>query len=695
MKTKIFLERKSKIVVKTMISPDKANRVVLVTAIKNIESLGYMFSPEIISILADYSEKNIIKFYEKVSKAIKEIIGVRKFKPMYPNFPKQVMEMDEFELYFNAILHYLSNELQEYKVEKRPALKEKTKIKTINLGTDEEFFEIFKNIIGSKVAMSPKDKEDVVWFISQYGGLLSGYFPEKIENKENLAFLTGVLKQNDLVSDEFIKKYFKTATDVLRYVTALSGGDVSLAGNTKFKKFRRAERSFILNILNNCKNISEDMLKYKNKWIKLGEILHPFEYQYKYINAVSAFNNIRNQPKLIPTFNNEFEKAIKNNDLDKVIKILTSRPGEFGRKLDWVLRTFPKMLDREKIATAFESVTDKISTTILLQLITHFRNRKNIKYRCFIPKGQISKLMLINNNVPHINSFVTKHIVDWCEETLIKRFSKRESLGKVYIDKKLRNYTVPFAMRSANRALNTVARGSKIHVNGKKEAKTLRMFIWWKQSKNERVDIDLSAMAYSENWEYVQHISFTNLKDSMGIHSGDIVDAPKGASEFIDIDIEKAREINARYIIMNVISYTQQKFEDLPECFAGCMLRKNNMSGEIYDPRTVEYKFDLTGKNRYNIPLIFDLKKRNIIWCDMDLAKAPAINCVETNQTGIIAIGKALTTINKPDLDTLFDLHFQARGTQIVKDKKDADTIFSIDEGIKPTDIDIITSKYL
>ena len=87
----------------------------------------------------------------------------------------------------------------------------------------------------------------------------------------------------------------------------------------------------------------------------------------------------------------------------------------------------------------------------------------------------------------------------------------------------------------------------------------IRFFLWWKEGKIDgkatgRVDLDLSATIFRSNWKYMNHISYTNLKEAkLGCcHSGDITSAPKGASEFIDIDLEKVRAAGGRY----AVSYT-------------------------------------------------------------------------------------------------------------------------------------------
>lgn len=695
MQNEIYLRRSCKIILSKKDS--KNSKRILATFLKNISSIGFTFSKQIIDILKTYSIDEINHFYKNISKDLKTMLGNVEHKPMYPNFPEQVMEMSEFELYFNAIIHYVTLELPEIELKKRSELKELSKLRIIKLGTKVEFINIFKNILRSNVALSTQDKEDVKWFIKQYRQNIKEYLPEKIENKENMSFIISILKEEQLLSDEILSKYFKTATDVLRFITALSDGDVSLASNTKFINFKRSDRKVFLKILENAhSNIAEDMLRYKNKWLRIGEILHPSEYKIQFPKVYKAFDAIRND-KHINTFNNLFEEYIKEKDLNKLLKLLCERPGEFARRLDRVLRNFSV---HTKILTKFKSIANKVSSQVLLQNISHFKHRNTDAYRVFFPKGNITKAQLIDNKLSKIKDTTCKKVIDICEKALIKQFSKKEKLGKVYIDEKLKDYTVPFALRSASKSLRTVTRGSKIKLDA---GNTIRMFIHWKNIKPSenawdynRVDIDLSAEMFDKNFKYLEHVSYTNLRSAnyKAAHSGDITSAPNGASEFIDIDIESALKYNAKYIVMNILSFTQQEFSEIPECFAGCMMRKECNSGEIYEPKTVKDRFDLASASKIAIPLIFDLENKQIIWCDMSLTTRARYNAIECNQTGIIATAKALTNLSKPNLYDLFMLHAKARG-KLVKTEKSAKTMFSVDKGVTPFDIEKITSEYL
>ncbi|WP_276365377.1 hypothetical protein [Chryseolinea sp. H1M3-3] len=110
---------------------------------------------------------------------------------------------------------------------------------------------------------------------------------------------------------------------------------------------------------------------------------------------------------------------------------------------------------------------------------------------------------------------------------------------------------------------------------------------------------------------------------------------------------------------------------------------------------TVENKFDLTATTRVAIPIIIDLHERKVIWTDLSLKGNPSTNNnVHNNLSLTTIINKSMTTLIKPNLYDLLNLHLQARGQKTL-DMNEANVIFAVNDGIKPTDIDILVSEYL
>ncbi|WP_342571464.1 TerD family protein [Paenibacillus sp. FSL R5-0749] len=701
MNNTIYLRRANKLIIEPNEGKQQLPKTHLATALKNIETLGYTFSDELMQAMRQLSKEQFETVYIQLVADLRVMVGAHvKYTPMYAGFPMQVMQADEAELYLNAIIHYLTNLTVVYpdqpSVERMPLL-EKTDLKVIGLGNKQAFQTLIRQIIEAKGSISETDKKDIDTVLEHADpSEVDAILPAEIPFKENVGFVFSSLLKHEKANIDRIGMYFKTASDVLRLAVAWSNGDVSLAAASPFRKFKRRERRLLLGLLEQCGSITEDMLRYKDRWIRLGEILHPSEYKLRYPRCDEAFDILRNN-KPYSTFNGSVELAFQYRNVWSLIDLLSQRPGEFARKLDHMLRITE---DEAYVLLAFGEVAAQVSTPVLLQVRQHFAQRNEASdLRVFFPKGNVAKAFGIPNELPELDEAVCQEVVELCEQALITRFSDFPSLGKTYIDERLQHYLVPFSQRSASKALRTIVRGSRIPMG---EGNTIRFFSWWKEGEVDgtptgRVDIDLSAVMYDEKWNYVEHISYTNLRSVKykAAHSGDIVTAPHGASEFIDLHIPSIVDYGGRYVVTTLHSFTSHPYCNLPECFAGWMMRKKPGSGEIYEPTTVQNKIDITADTQLAIPVILDLVERTIIWTDLALTRYPDYhNNVEGNQKGIVLMGKAMTTLRKPDLYDLFMLHAKARG-ELVDTKDQADTIYAVDEGVTPYDIEQIMAEYL
>lgn len=697
----ILLRRKNKVIVErgNEVNP---NSQYIATIIKNIEALGYTFSKELFEVLQTLSRDDLQKFYLEIVPMLKKLVGADVvYKPMYPNFPESVMEADYVDLFINAIVHYWSDGTlyPNEKREERLPLFDITKIKIIDIGTVEDLHEIFNNLCQSKTSISQTDKEDFEWIFKNMQVKFSGEIPLK----ENVALIGKLYLENyPLATSKDIQKYFKTATDVLRLITAMSDGDISLATNTKFRSFKRKERRLLLELLQNCGGIEEDMLRYKNRWIRVGERLHPAEYsEAQFGKVITAFNKLRNGIK-IETFVGKVTKAIETEDYKSALILLKKRPGELARKLDHLLRNAD---DKNSVVNTFKDVASEVSTPVLLQVKEHFTNRtKKLESRVFFPKGNLARCYCIENTLSDIDEKYCNAIVRICENALIENYKSKDFLGNVYLSEDFKRYVVPFSQRSASKALKTIVRGSRLRIDD--NTKAMRAFIWWTNMGNgSRVDLDLSAVIFDENWNYMEHVSYTNLRSDgyNTCHSGDITNGGHpngdGVSEFLDVDIDSVVKYGARYIVYQVYNYTGQKYSDMPHAMFGWMSREDVKSGEIYEPKTVEQKMDLTSQSTVCIPVIFDCVNKEVIWCDMNLSLSGSHsnyggNNVESNLSGVAATCYSMVNMSKPNLYDLIDLHIRARGLRVDR-KEDADVVFDIDSGITPFDTEVFMGEYL
>jgi len=706
---------------------------------RNLESIGFTFSPDVIERLLTWTPEELLAFSQKLIPALLKMVGGDvKYKPMYPNFPTQVMETSDAELYLNAIFHYVGDVIGErilpyYNRKQRPQLEIPGDLKVLGLASEDEAISLCRDLINSNTSLSKSDNHDLRGLLESIRDDVQAVLPDAIPFKEVQSVVCAFLIERVDDSAELISRYVRTATDVLRLATELSGGDASLAAPTKFVSFKRKQRRIILGVLDRVPRPDEDLNRHRGKWIRLAERLHPGEYSTRFPDAFTAIKRLRDGEKP-ETFNSRVEAYLRDRDGKGATELLRNRPGEFARRLDQLLRSSKD--HSEFVLDSFKGVSKEVSTPVLLQLIAHFKNRadnqnpraiqdvpdeqsleffeKAVKsltkplsknppvlepMRTVFPKGQASKLIRVPLAKELISPSVANSVVEIAQNALVSRFENLPPLGKSFVSKDLGNYTVPFSQRSANKALRTLARGSRMQLP---DTNVVRFFLWWKEGKingqeTGRVDLDLSATIFRDNWNYLNHISYTNLKEQkLGCcHSGDITSAPHGASEFIDIDFEKVRYAGGRYVMCSIQSYTNSPFCDLPQCYVGWMSRDKPNSGEIYEPATVQDKIDLASDSRISIPMLIDLEDRTAIWADLALRSMPGYHVnIESNLRGMVHYGVGIETMVKPDLHELFSLHVRARG-EAVESVEDADSVFAVDSGITPFDFEKIASEYL
>jgi hypothetical protein len=688
----IYLRRRSKL----HIRPGSGGATVqqLATVQKEVEQLGFVLTEEVMARLGTLDPQDLTRTLHTLVKELQALVGAhREHKPLYPGFPAQVLALSEAELYLNALRHYITlRRMPADEAPERPPLLHDRLPRIVDLGSVQDFESICTQLAGSAVSLSKQDKDDLEWFVRQYRADVFRLLPAKLPFKENLAVVGAQLAMHvdDERTQHFLEAHCKTATDVLRLAVGMSGGDVSLTTPGKFAKFPRRHRKLLLGLIERCAAPTEDMLRWAERWKRLGERLHPGEHAKAFPKTAAAFEVVRNGLPF-ETFNSAVEQALHAGDLGRALKALESRPGEFARRLDMLARTCD---DVETLLRRFTPLAPRVSTPVLLQVLAHFKARHEPGHlRVFFPKGEVAKVFATADRRPALDADGARHIASVCEQALLERFAKLPPLGRCYIDPALATYVVPLAQRSASKALRTLARGSRLPMP---EAGFVRLFLWWKNGRS-RVDVDLSAVLYGPEYNYMDSIAFYNLRGWGAHHSGDIVDAPKGAAEFIDLDLQLLRARGVRFVVMSLNSYSGQPYCDLPECFAGWMSRRNLNSGEAFEPKTVVDRIDLASDAQISLPLVLDLQQREVLWTDIALKEHPRFNnSVPNNLAGVSLMLRALHEMVKPNLHTLMELHARARG-QVVSDRALAETIFGIDREstVTPLDGDVIRADYL
>jgi hypothetical protein len=649
-------------------------------------NLGYVLDDSAFAAASRAHRDWLIAYHNEVIPHLRARLGAgRPCTPFYRNFPDQVMAMDELELFLNAIVHYWSNGRWEppQELQTRGFAFENVEFKSHRLGTEADLRRGFTKMVSINQSLTQQDKAALVWLIQTYGKTLE--LPAVVPFKETLC----ILAANGL--DVAIK----TPTDVLRVAVFLSGGDISLpqvpkpfrqkdlkpgvhtwyleamrtsraAAREKFKfmKFPRPVRRQLLALLEATNLDTTEMQRHLGRWLRLGEILHVGEHANQFPRTAEAFARLRNQHKetKIRTFAARVDMAFARNWREGA-ELLATRPGEFARRLDWMLRNY----DPEPVLAIFVRVAGAISSKLLIELYNHFRQRYQVDApRSVMLKGARSKMKTLPA-LPPMNADLVQRIGNVLLAVMRDRIARLPPLGNVWIDDRLRHVPVPFAMRSVNTAVRTYVRGTRVPF--RPDAKVIRPFIHWYDEHGSE-DLDLSVGLYDAALRQVGHVSFTGLKDLGCCHSGDIRHRRGACAEYVDIPVEAATTRGVRYATVHAYNYDGRPMHTVKDCVFGLMEREHAQANEIFVPRTISNCMGLANEGTSVVGCIIDLVEHHYIWADVESGHALATLENTAGSTGEVL--RALLHNTKMSVHELLSLHARARGS-LVPAEGDAD----------------------
>jgi len=659
------------------------NRGLAMSVVSELMQFGYVLSPEAIDMLSSADRVDIISFHDEIISYLKKMTGSnRNYTPFWKGFPQEVMEKSEIELWIHQIVHYMSNghyEPNEWTKE-RPTAFEQPKLYTINAGSEDKFLSIFTDLVSVNNSLTLDDLNVIKRFVSE------GYelrFPEVIPFKENLCTLASM----------GLDVPVKTTTDVLRIAVGMSGGDISLPRVPakliktnrwssrkemnparelfKFKKFTRSERKYILALLekSNC-DVSEAVLK-DQRWVRLGEVLHPGEYRNQFPKAFMVFNKIRNEKvqSWYGKLNSEFNQSFK-----KGVVFLSQRPGEFMRRMDWMIRnTGANTSDKELVLNTFANIAPKVSNKVLFEAYNHFEGRrKPVTNRSIMVKGSRSRTTL--PDLPAINESIVNRIQNIINSALASKFSELPALGNVFVDEKLKNIPLPSNMRSASSGLRPIMRGQRIPI-GNQNAKVIRAFVhWFDENGNQDIDLTCTFIGMGK----VTHIGWNGRHNSenLGCYSGDIRHKRGACAEYVDIKMSAALKAGYKFAIIDARNYNGRSFETVTDCVAGYMEREHAEANQIFVPATIANCTRLYNESSTTIVSMIDLETQEFIHLDIDQNGIPVASA---NFDALMEAVKPYMEAPKFSLYDLVMMHVESRGGQLVE-ADDAETKFNFDD---------------
>ncbi|MFE5207072.1 hypothetical protein [Streptomyces sp. NPDC056600] len=502
------------------------------------------------------------------------------------------------------------------------------RVTVLHLGgaREDEFTALYLSLAGSPV---PLGEDGLVDLRLLAGHCARGPQPETIPLRENRAVINAVRAAagQELLLD--------TVTDVLRLACALSGASVTLEEPVRFRSLRRPLRRALLAGLDAVVAGSPaklaDVHRHRERWKRLGERLHPHEYP-RWPHAAKVFAVARGELEA-PTFESRVERLLADGDIAGAAGLLASAPGRLYRALDRLVLAAADEAQREAVLDAAARVAPEVSGRVLLSLREHLENRAGRfgGQRLFLNRsGRAWATADARSGMPRE---VRERLATLADTELRRRLP---AAGTVVVDPAMLDVALPLSGKNVPSDLGVLPRGSSSAVEGE----LLRFFMYWRQTERT-TDHDLSALLLDEHYRTRGWLDWTALTAVGGAHSGDITDAPEGASEFIDL---RLAAVEAAFVVPMVHVYSGENFEQVAESFFGFMLRDAEQAGAPFEPRTVRMKSELRGPGRVALPLVFARDEHggwHARWMHVHLRGHPESNRAAGHQvsTGMLVRG--------------------------------------------------------
>ncbi|MFD4523903.1 hypothetical protein ACFWP7_08240 [Streptomyces sp. NPDC058470] len=633
-----------------------------------LTSVGFKLSAELLERLSGLSEAAVVHTAKRTLRTVGEMVGDHvRHNSYFIDFPANVPDTEEF--WIRCVAKALGDEKSredvltqlahgvldllglptygryQHTYEEMLAVQDELiasagdRVTVLHLGRDldDELTDLYQALAGSTTPLGEDHLRDLRTLAERCA---LGPQPEAIPVRENRAVVNEarLAVGADLLLD--------TVIDVLRLACALSGGDVTLQEPTRFRALARPVRRALLAGLDavvaaNPAKLA-DVHAHREPFKRLGERLHPHEYP-RWPHAAEVFAVARGE-KEARSFDGRVEMLLDAFDVLGAAQLLKSAPGKLFRALDLLLRTAADQEERDAVVAAAVQVAPDVSGRVVLSVREHLHNRERESDEPRIFVNRRGRAWVTPDFRPPLPAADRDRLIAALDAEVGRRLPAPDRL---LIDPDVLDVALPLSGRATTAGLGVLPRGSVSAVDGEQ----LRFFVYWKETER-RTDYDLSALLlHCDSW-----LSYTSLTAVGGEHSGDVIEAPEGASEFINLSLDRVR---STFIVPQVNIYAGESFEEVEESFFGFMLRDGEQKGRPFEPRTVRMKSELRGVGRVALPLVFrrgDDGRWRAKWLHLYLKGISSANGVEENQVSVSKVVRAIVEREQLTVRYLIDL---------------------------------------
>ncbi|OKK03135.1 TerD family protein [Streptomyces sp. CB02400] len=637
-----------------------------------LASVGFKLSAKLLERLSGLSEAAVVHTAKRTLRTVSEMVGDHvRHNSYFIDFPANVPDTEEFWMrcvtealvddtsrknvltqLAHGVLDLLSLPTYgryQHTYEEMLAAQDELiasagdRVTVLHLGRDldDELTDLYLALAGSTTPLGEDHLRDL--------GILAercalGPQPEPIPVRENRAVVN---KARLAVGADLL---LDTVTDVLRLACALSGGDVTLQEPTRFRVLPRPARRALLAGLDavvaaNPAKLA-DVHAHREPFKRLGERLHPHEYP-RWPHAADVFAVARGE-KEARSFDSRVEELLDEFDVLGAVRLLKSAPGKLFRALDLLLRIAADQEQRDAVVAAAVRVAPEVSGRVVLSVREHFQNRESETGEPRIFVNRRGRGWVAPDARRPVPAADRDRLIGALDAEMRRRLPVP---GRLLLGPDILDVALPLSGRATAAGLGVLPRGSLSAVDGEQ----LRFFVYWKET-GHRTDYDLSALLLHADYSTDSWLSYTSLKAVGGEHSGDVTEAPDGASEFINLSLDRVR---SAFVVPQVNIYAGEGFEEVEESFFGFMLRDGEQRGRPFEPRTVRMKSELRGVGRVALPLVFrrgDDGRWHAKWLHLYLKGISSANRVEENQVSVSKVVRAVVEREHLTVRYLIDL---------------------------------------
>ena len=394
-------------------------------------------------------------------------------------------------------------------------------------------------------------------------------------------------------------------------------------------------------------------------------LLHHIHYQPKNEAAVAFVQAMRGKGENKSVYS-AFEAAMAEGNVKKAVDVLAEGKGSgaVGRNLNYLLSRAKDVSDVDAVV----SHLDNLNLILLIQMIQQYKHYRTEKRAFkFVQHHLLTTHKETEEEAKARRSILPESVRNMLEtylKALLEKKLAEKSIGKVYVEDGMERISLPLQEASGTSGIGILPRGSRLSIA---EGSKLRCFTYWENVD----DIDLACFGLEDKGVEQYEFSWRSMweqQDECITFSGDETSGYDGGSEYFDIVLPKFREIfpNLRYLVFTDNVYTGIDFDKVL-CTAGYMIREEEDSGEVFEPKTVKSSFKITGASTFAVMFALDLQRREIIWLNMTLNSDDEV----AGDNDIVMIRDYLDAVDTINIASFF----KGMATEIVDSPETADVI--------------------